>query len=233
MKSAPIITLVLITIVSSSCERKAAVASTQAAGEVATQAVSSVEELRKRTSALYERARADSSVYDSKEWYEVMESHGPAYKRQLIQCIQESDSIAITEHSDRVDFYEPNRPLPENPPFYEYQTTRLTDDQKAAFLRTVEEMDATTEYTVKRCGFEPHHRLDFFRSGRDPTSISICFKCDKSLWNEAEFTEPKGLMAALRLVVESAELKPERDWRALAKARSVQTTPSDGDKPSD
>jgi hypothetical protein len=44
--------------------------------------------------------------------------------------------------------------------------------------------------------------------------------------NERELTEPKGLMSVLRSVVEASGLEPERDWRALAKARSEQSAAS-------
>lgn len=232
MKPSSISKLLLLALAFSSCERQKVKVSPQASSEPAEQIGQPLEELRKRTHEVFERAAADSSVYDSKEWFEVMDAHGPAYKRQLIECIREAESIAITEHSDRMDFYESNRPLPEHPPFYEYQTVRLKDDDKSAFLGEVEKMDERTEYSANRCLFEPHHRVTIFRRGRETTSISVCFKCDDAIWDQGEFTEPKGLMAALRFVVESAGLKPERDWRALAKARSEQATPSDGDKPS-
>jgi hypothetical protein len=232
MKPYSVTTLLLLVAAFCGCGRKKNEVSAQASIEPGVQIGPSLEELRKRTHEINERAGADSSVYDSKDWYKVMDAHGPAYKRQLIECLRDAESITITEHSDRMDFYESNRPLPEHPPFYEYQTVRLKDDDKAAFLGEVEKMDERTEYSVNRCLFEPHHRVTIFRRGLEATSISVCFKCDDAIWDQGEFTEPKGLMAALRFVVERSGLKPERDWVALAKSRSEQATPSDGDKPS-
>ncbi|MCW1887731.1 hypothetical protein OKA04_23540 [Luteolibacter flavescens] len=216
-----------------SCERKELETAPQGAGEVKSQGGVSLEERRTRTRDLHARAGADQSVYDSQEWFEVMDDHGPAYKAQLIECIREAESITITEHSDRVDFYEPGGPLQQNPPIFEYRTIVLTENQKYAFLRAVEEMEAATEYGSNRCGFEAHHRLTFLRDGQNVSSISICFKCGEALWSQTEFTEPKGLMDVLRSAVEGAGLEPERDWRALAKAWKKQAGNPEGAGASD
>ncbi len=222
MNPSSIATLLLLTVALCGCDQEKVESATQASVEPGDQIGRSLEELRKQTREINERSDTDDSVYNTKDWYEVMDAHGPAYKRQLIECLREAESITITEHSDREDFNESNRPLPEHPPYYEYQTVRLKDDDKAAFLGEVEKMDERTEYDVYRCIFEPHHRVTIFRRGREATSISVCFKCEDAIWDQGEFTNPKGLMSALRFVVERSGLKPERDWVALAKSRSQQ-----------
>ena len=190
----------------------------------------SATELSELTDSWFEKAREDASVLESDEFHDIDSAHGPVFKKQLIATIEKSDSITLQEHSDQIDFLTLHWPYSENLPHYVYRSVKLSDAQKAAFLRAAIVMDSSTVTSRPLC-FEPHHRLEFVQNNGSRSSMSICFQCKKVVWADAALDPPKGLFGVLEDVVKGAGLESTRDWCALAKQRSEQVDAPDGDKP--
>ncbi|MEM1082540.1 MAG: hypothetical protein AAGI48_00320 [Verrucomicrobiota bacterium] len=162
-------------------------------------------------------ANADFTDYDV-----AISAHGSVYKRRLIKRIKESEHIAMTEHSDRMDFVDESGNLPEDFPFYEYRQVTLTEDQRSGFLSAVEEMDKDTASGSSMCIFEPHHRLEFIGDEEARSTLSICFQCAQVRWNEVNLVHPEGLFETLYSLIDQVGLQADKDWRTLAKQRSEQ-----------
>lgn len=182
----------------------------------------SAEELAKLT---FTRGKALGAEYSDKEFQDydaAILAHGPVYKRHLIEHVRHSDDITITEHSDRMDFFDVDSGFMENPPFYEYRHVRLTEEQRSGFLAAIESMESATVTSSSMCYFEPHHRLEFSNGEGDPSIMSICFKCGQVRWDEVDLVHPEGLFDALLGLLEAVGFEAEKDWKALAEERSAQ-----------
>lgn len=86
------------------CQRPEVDSSTPDEPKTMQPAETTPEELSRRTEAFYERAMEDSSLIETREYEELLDAHGPAFKRLLIERIREADHITITEQSDQLDY---------------------------------------------------------------------------------------------------------------------------------
>lgn len=175
-----------------------------------------------------EKAKKDESLWGSDEDNEIFAANGPVFKRQLIASIGKSESIIIEEHLDAADLMGQDPVGSDKPPHPASQSVKLDDAQKAAFSREAVAMDGRTDRFSSRC-FDPHHRLEFVQKDGTRSSMIICFRCKKVIWDAANIDPPVGFFPALEKVVKAAGLEPERDWFTLAKERST----AEGDKPPD
>lgn len=180
-------------------------------------------EVEKRTNALFVGVEDGSSILESKTYLSVKALHGPAFKTELIKCIEQSDAITMIEHSFWTDFIRPDSlslgdayRTEKEAPQYQYRSISLTDVQRSAFLLDVKAMDETTEEDLTLCGFESHHRMEFIQHDKDLSMMKICFRCSQIHWDAANLMLPKGLFQVLQKVVEGVGLATKRDWYQLA-----------------
>jgi hypothetical protein len=175
-----------------------------------------------------EKAKKDESLWGSDEDNEIFAANGPVFKKQLIASIGKSESIIIEEHLDAADLMGQDPVGSDKPPHLASQSVKLDDAQKAAFSREAVAMDGRTDSFSSRC-FDPHHRLEFVQKDGTRSSMIICFRCKRVIWDAANLDPPVGFFPALEKVVKAAGLEPARDWYALAREQSA----SEGDKPQD
>ena len=235
MNRSTIFLAVLLSIGLPACKRQQIANSERVGQEALPHDDLSPNEVIKRTNALFVGVEDGSRVLNSETYLSVKALHGPAFKRELIECIEQADSITIIEHSFWTDFISPDAislgdayRTEKDAPKYEYRSVSLTNAQRSAFLQAANAMDGTTEEAFSLCGFEPHHRMEFIQHDKDPSKMRICFQCGQIGWDEANLMLPKGLFKVLREVVEGAGLATDRDWYRLAIERREQAAAPSG-----
>ncbi|WP_139332540.1 hypothetical protein [Aquipseudomonas alcaligenes] len=143
-----------------------------------------------------------------------------AYVNLLAQEVERSDSIVFVEHSYKFDFFDRNNPSNidiEKAPTYIYKTKNISTDQQRKFHSALIAIEPSDLNMVSSCIFEPHHRIEFYKSGKLLSSMEICFRCADIEWSASINTRPIALVGVLRNAFVEAGFKTSKDWSALAK----------------
>lgn len=142
-------------------------------------------------------------------------NEGDRYREAVIDAIQASDRIVVTEHSDCTDF--PREIASRNEaPRYEYGRVELTPPVRAGFLRSVMAMDSTTQSSFATCLFAPHHTIEFYGGGKLQSTMQICFQCADIEWDATRrIASPLGMFSALQPLIKVVGFQEKRDWKAL------------------
>ncbi len=142
------------------------------------------------------------------------------YVTLLAQEVESSDSIVFVEHSYKLDFFDNNNPSSidiEKAPTYVYKTQKISADQQRKFLSALISIEEKDVNMVSSCMFVPHHRIEFYKSGKLSSSMEICFHCSDIEWDATKNTRPIALVGVLGNAFLDAGFKTSRDWSALAK----------------
>lgn len=144
---------------------------------------------------------------------------GRLYINALVNAIQRSDRIVVTEHSNVNDVLD-ELTLPQRPPDYHqitYTTHELSLQERTNFLATLKSMAAKTQDAEPACIFEPHHTIMFYRESKQLSALRVCFQCGQVDWNGSTKMPPWSLVPTLGTLIAGWGMKEARDWRALAK----------------
>ncbi|NMY40950.1 hypothetical protein HBN76_06520 [Pseudomonas sp. WS 5013] len=147
-------------------------------------------------------------------------SEEQAYVTLLAQEVKSSDSIVFIEHSYKFDFFDRNNPSGidiEKAPTYIYKTQKISADQQKKFLSALMAIEEKNVNMVSSCIFVPHHRIEFYKSGKLTSSMEICFHCADIEWSATINTRPIALVGVLANTFVEAGFKTSKDWSALAK----------------
>lgn len=144
---------------------------------------------------------------------------GRLYINALVDTIQKSDRIVVTEHSNVDDVLDeltqPQRPTDYQPIIY--TTHELNLHERTNFLAAIKNMAAKTQDAEPACIFEPHHTITFYRENKQLSAVRVCFQCGQVEWNGSTKMRPWSLVPTLKTLIAGLGMKVERDWRALAK----------------
>lgn len=151
--------------------------------------------------------------------HELHETHGPIFRRTLLQTLQKASVIRIEEHSSPVDFTD--RKWSDSEPDIRYGKAAIGPEARAAFLKRVESMDPASVGGYAMCLPEFHHTIRFYEGERLMSTMKICFECEIINWDACRLKCPDDFFKVLDLVVTEAGLHPKRDWKALAKRAST------------
>lgn len=145
---------------------------------------------------------------------------GEQYRRDLLELIDRSDEIVVTEHSAPLDFYDPDSSDRAAPKELVYARVTLTAEQRRGFRSGLGEMPASNapQDAVPACAFVARHRIEFFVAGKLIDTMEVCFQCAEVRWESVRAAPPWALAAVLRQLVQDLGLHPERDWGELARA---------------
>ena len=147
-------------------------------------------------------------------------SKDQAYVTLLAQEVESSDSIVFVEHSYKFDFFDNRNPDSidiEKAPVYIYKTQKISANQQRKFLSALMAIEEKDVNMVSSCMFAPHHRIEFYKSGKLSSSMEICFHCADIEWDATNNTRPIALVSALENTFIEAGFKTSKDWSALAK----------------
>ena len=145
------------------------------------------------------------------------EREGRAYLDALINLIQKTDQIIVTEHSNEFDAFDAENGKSLIPGEVIYKTVNLNLQQKDSFLSKIRNLPPKTQDVFSACDFEPHHTVRFYTAGKLTSTMEICFVCGDVQWDTAPSTPPFSLLSGLGDFISGIGLSPERDWAALAK----------------
>jgi hypothetical protein len=149
-------------------------------------------------------------------------SEGRLYIKALVETVQKSDRIVITEHSNVDDILDPET-QPQRPAGYipiTYATHELSASERAKFLTSLNSIATKTQDAEPACIFEPHHTITFYRGKRKTSAMRICFQCGQVEWDGSRKTRPWSLIPALKNLVSGTGMEVERDWYTLARGTS-------------
>jgi hypothetical protein len=144
---------------------------------------------------------------------------GRLYIDALVQAIQASDRIVVTEHSIADDMLDPEtqrqRPVGYIPVIYVMR--ELTTRERADLLASIRRMAVRTQDAETACTFEPHHTITFYRGEKRASEMDICFQCGQVEWDGSTKMRPWSLVPTLKNFVSKLGMQGERDWRSLAR----------------
>ena len=143
---------------------------------------------------------------------------GRRYLQALTAAIRGADRIVVTEHSfdgDAIDTVQ-QKSLEKEPLIYAVR--ELTAKQIADFEASMAGLNPAPPEGFSPCIFAPHHTVTFYRSGKNTSTMRICFECDRVEWEGTDARPPGWLYAGLAQFVSSLGMQPHRDWEALAQA---------------
>lgn len=144
---------------------------------------------------------------------------GSLYIRALVEAVQDSQRIVISEHSHVDDVLDqltqPQRPAGYIPIIY--STHELSASERVGLLMSLLNMSGKTQDAESACMFEPHHTITFFYGQSRSSAMRICFQCGQVEWDGTSSMRPWALVPALNTLVIGVGMRPQRDWRALAR----------------
>lgn len=114
--------------------------------------------------------------------------------------MKRSDSIVFVEHSYKFDFFDRNNPSSidiEKAPTYIYKAQKISADQQKNFLSALMAIEEKNVNMVSSCIFMPHHRIEFYKSGKLSSSMEICFHCADIEWSATINTRPVALVSTI------------------------------------
>ena len=138
------------------------------------------------------------------------------FKAKLLESIEDAERIEIIEHSCARDYASITGIDINNTPTVEYKRIALAKDQQEHFLSIIKEMSGARKNKLSTCIFEPHHSIEFHFSDGTKSLIQICFKCDRTIWEDIGLLEPRKFLATFADFVAPLGFQRERDWKALA-----------------
>jgi hypothetical protein len=147
-------------------------------------------------------------------------SEEQAYVTLLAQEVERSDSIIFIEHSYKFDFFDNSNPSSvdiEKAPTYIYKTQKISANQQKKLLSALMTIKESDVNMVSSCIFAPHHRIEFYKSGKLSSSMEICFHCADIEWDATNNTRPIALVGVLENTFVEAGFKTSKDWSTLAK----------------
>ena len=138
------------------------------------------------------------------------------FKAKLLESIEDAERIELVEHSCARDFSSLTGIDIDNSPNLEYKRVTLTKDLQTEFLNVFKEMSGARKNKLSTCLFEPHHSIEFHFSDGTKSLIQICFKCDRTIWEDIGLLEPRKFQATFADFIAPLGFQRERDWKALA-----------------
>ena len=138
------------------------------------------------------------------------------FKAKLVESIEDAERIEIIEHSCARDYSSIAGIDIGNTPTVEYKRVALTEDQQEHFLSVFKGMSGARKNKLSTCIFEPHHSIEFHFSDGTKSLIQICFKCDRTIWEDLGLLEPRKFQATFADFIAPLGFQRERDWKALA-----------------
>lgn len=148
-------------------------------------------------------------------------SEEQAYVALLTKEVESAESIMFVEHSYKFDFLNSssNKTIDiEKTPTYIYKTQIITARQQKNLVSSLESMEEKDMNMFSSCIFVPHHRIEFYKSGKLSSSMEICFHCADIEWDMTNNARPIDLIAVLGSAFTEAGFKTSKDWSALAKS---------------
>jgi hypothetical protein len=138
------------------------------------------------------------------------------YKENIISEVKSADKIFIIEHSNIHDLDAKSKSGANSKVEKTYRSLQLTTKQIEALLSQVNNFQFIEASSL--CIFEPHHRIEFYKNGKNTSSIEICFQCQDIQWSKDNKT--RGMLSEVFLsTVLSSGMKTERNWQELAKEK--------------
>lgn len=144
---------------------------------------------------------------------------GAAFKRDLIQAIEQADKIVVTEHSDRYDFLDASTDTYKEHEQLIYQTLVLSQQERFKFKRLIKAVPDRTQYMSAACIFEAHHTIRFYAKDELLSTLPVCFRCGAQEWDGSKHTPPQDIVSGLRKFIQSVDLHPEMNWWQLAQEK--------------
>ncbi|HTE42539.1 MAG TPA: hypothetical protein VK629_17095 [Steroidobacteraceae bacterium] len=141
---------------------------------------------------------------------------GCRYKQALIEAIDSSDRIVVSEQSTGSELRTKESDQAAEPVVYGRKKMGWIARQQ--FKRSVREISDQDQQTFALCVAEYHHKIEFYSKGKVQSTLLICFHCGQSYWDAHRLLPPQELFKALTPVIERAGFRTERDWVALAAA---------------
>ena len=157
----------------------------------------------------FEPATDDSTLDDSPP-----NDHGKAFLHALVEAVQTSDQVVAVEHSYIYDGADPNVHLPERT----YKRVVLTDSDKSNLVSALSSTSPNVGSWESACIFEPHHRLEFYKSAKRLHVLEVCFQCGQLELDGTQPSEPQAIFGTLEKFVATIGMAPERDWSSLARS---------------
>lgn len=148
---------------------------------------------------------------------EVRNEEGKAFLTELLETLQRADQVVLVEHSHEYDF---PRPGPNDLPYRErsYKRVILSNAQLSNLKDRLERMSPHISPYVSACVFIPHHRLEFFRKGKQASRLEVCLSCGQMDWDGAlPNAEPGEFYGAFSSFLKDVGLEPDRNWERLAR----------------
>lgn len=139
------------------------------------------------------------------------------YKDDLLNTINSSDKIIVTEHSNPFDIWdkESNQSLVPND--IVYKRKEIDKGEKEEFFEIINKLDGELQNGASMCIFEPHHTIEFYSKGKLLSKMEICFVCDHVNWSGSKFNPPWSLYRGLEDFLKKSGFEPKRDWASIAK----------------
>lgn len=156
----------------------------------------------------------------------LMQTPWRSYRSDLVKAISEADKIVVSEHSNKLDFFNSKDGYPKDTPFILYGSKKLSEEHKKKFLREAKRMKIKVSSAFfSACIFNPHHTIKFFKGDSMQSTMKICFKCGQvswDIWEEGDYEPQKHFMHVLSQTIERVGFQTDRDWMTLAQEYSEQ-----------
>jgi hypothetical protein len=143
-------------------------------------------------------------------------SDGATYRDSILEALDRSDRIEVTEHSDPFDLVTADDLKIRVNPEVVYRRVELAREQIAYFRRALQDMDVTTQNWATACMPNFHHTIRFWRGDESLGELVVCFGCGHLKWDRSRVSPPGAIYKTLANVVTHAGLSPKREWRQLA-----------------